>query len=75
MAKVKLLNVTEVENTNFLVFSTCHNKVSSGRDSDGIDASIMNRNAVLNVESLVVPDLKVAVPSDGCKVLSTCGFG
>ena len=71
MAWSWLLNITEVENSNFLVFSSSNNEVSSGRDSDGIDASVMHSNAVLYVEGLVVPDLEVSVPSNGCEVLSS----
>jgi hypothetical protein len=31
----------------------------------------MHSNAIFNVESLVVPDLEVSVPSNRCEVLSS----
>lgn len=76
MAGSWLLDITEVENSNLLVFSSSNNEVSSGRDGDGVDAAVVHSDAVLDVEGLVVPDLEVSVPSDGGEVLSAnCGFG
>ncbi len=71
MAWSWLLNITKVENSNFFVFSSSNDEVSSWRDSDGIDTSVMHSNAIFNVESLVVPDLEVSVPSNRCEVLSS----
>lgn len=64
VARGGLLNIAEVKNFNLLVLSSGDNEVSSGGDGDGIDGSIVNFNAVLDVEGLVVPDLEVTVPSD-----------
>ena len=64
MSGVRFFNIAEVENSNFKIFSTSDDEVSSRRNSDGIDVGIMSSEAVLNVESLVVPDFKVSVPSD-----------
>ena len=70
-----LFNITEVEDSDFLVLSTGDDEVSSGGDGDGIDAAVMDLDAVLDVEGLVVPDLAVSVPTDGGEVLSASGFG
>ena len=68
-----LFDIAEVENENFLVFSSSHNEVSSGGDGDGVDVGIVNSDAVLDAESLVVPDLEVSVPSDWGEVLTSNG--
>jgi hypothetical protein len=52
-----LLNVTEVKNSDLFVLSSCHNEVSSRRDGDGVDGSVVDMDAVLDVKGLVVPDL------------------
>lgn len=70
-----LLNVAEVEDADLLVLSTGDDEVASGGNSDGIDAAVVDLDAVLDVEGLVVPDLKVAVPADGGEVLSASGLG
>lgn len=59
-----LFNIAEVENSNLLVLSSSDDEVSTGRNSDSVDGAIMNTDAVLDVEGLVVPDLEVAVPSN-----------
>ena len=67
----RLLNITEIKDSHFLIFSSSNNEVSSGWDSDSINASVVHSDAVLDVEGLVVPDLKISVPSNGCEVLSS----
>jgi hypothetical protein len=71
MAWSRLLNITEIKDSDFLIFSSCHNKVSSRRNSDSINASVVDFDAVLNVECLVIPDFKIAIPSNWCEVLSS----
>lgn len=63
--------VRKIKNSNFFIFSSSYNKVSSWWDSDGIDTSVMNLNTILNIEGLVIPDLKISVPSDRWKELSS----
>lgn len=76
MAGGWLFDIAEIENFDFLVLSTSNDKVSSGGDGDSVDAAVMNLNAILNVESLVVPDLQVSVPSNRSEVLTSNGcFG
>ena len=75
MRRSRLLNITEIEDSNLLVLSSGYDEVSSGGNSDGVDASIMHLDAVLDVEGLVVPDFEVSVPSDGGEVLSAGSFG
>jgi len=70
-----LLHITEIEDSDLFVLSTGDDEVSSGGDGDGVDAAIMDSDAVLDVEGLVVPDLEVSVPSDGGEVLSAGGLG
>lgn len=59
-----LFDIAEIKDFDFLVFSTSDDEVSSGGDSDGVDTAIMNLDAILDVEGLVVPDFKIAVPSN-----------
>ncbi len=66
-----LFNIREIEDSNFLVFSSSYNEVSSGRNSDGVDGAVMYLDAVLDVEGLVVPDLEISVPSDGGEILTS----
>ena len=69
-------DITEVKNPNLLIFSSSDNEVSSGGDGDSVDAAVVHLDAVLDVESLVVPDLEVAVPADRGEVLSAyCRLG
>ena len=75
MAGCGLLNIAEVEDSDLLVLASGHNEVSSGRDGDSVDASVVHLDAILDVEGLVVPDLEVSVPSDGGEVLSSGGLG
>ena len=68
-------NIAEIKNKNFLVFSSSHNEISSGGDSDSVDIGIMNSDAILDAEGLVVPDLEISVPSNWGEILtSNCGF-
>ena len=64
MGRSGLFDVAEVEHTDLLVLSTSDDKVSTGGDSDSVDAAIMDSDGILDVEGLVVPDLEVTVPSD-----------
>lgn len=66
-------NITEVKNIDFFVLSTGDDEVTSGGDGDGVDVGVVNLDAVLDAESLVVPDFKVSVPSDRGEILSTDG--
>lgn len=61
---LSLFNIAEVKNSDFQVLSTSHNEVSSGGDSKGINVGVVSLEGVLNAESLVVPDLKISIPSD-----------
>jgi len=59
-----LLNITEVKDIDLLVLSTGDDEVSSGGDGNSVDVGVMDSQAVLDAESLVVPDLEVSVPSN-----------
>lgn len=59
-----LLDVAEVKHADLLVLSTGHDKVSTGGDSNSVDGAIVDLDTVLDVEGLVVPNLKISVPSD-----------
>lgn len=60
----RLLNIAEIEDSNLKVLTTGHNEVSSGGHGQSVNVGIMGSEGVLDVESLVVPDLEVSVPSD-----------
>ena len=64
MGTSRFFDITEVEDKNSLIFSSGNNEVSSGGDGDSIDVGIMNLDAVLDVEGLVIPDFKISVPSN-----------
>jgi hypothetical protein len=56
------LNITETEDSDLLVLSSCHNEVSSREMAMALMVpSCMD--AVLDVEGMVAPDLEVSVPS------------
>ena len=68
-----LFNIGEVENSDFLVFSTGDDEVTSWWNGNGVDVRVVSSEWVLNVEGLVVPDFKISVPSDWGEELSSDG--
>lgn len=60
-----LAAVVEVPDLDLLVLTTGNDEGSLGGGGDGVDVAVMSLEAVLNLEGLVVPDLKASIPSGG----------
>ena len=56
MDRLWFFNIAEVENSNFQIFATSDDEVSSGRNSQSINIGVVSLERVLNAEGLVVPD-------------------
>lgn len=68
---ILFLNISEIINSNLLILSTCDNEITSGRNSQTINVSLVSLEAILDVESLVVPYLKISIPTNWGKEMSS----
>ena len=61
---LSLFNITEVKNSDFQILAAGDDVVSSRRNSQGVDVSIMSLERVLDAEGLVVPNFEISIPSN-----------